>query len=264
MSYGKSYPGAYDDPYGSSRGSRSGSNSNANGNYSASDYYGNTGGLDRYGGGGGGSLSQGGRSSGAGSGLSSTVRGVFKSDKTDAALAEHIKKALSAEEVAPKQKHVRECILYTWDVKGSGSLWLGLKGYPMYGDEVVTFKGLILVHKVMNGGHARALKDLANDYGWLENLGRGVGGFRGGYGGLIKTYLQFLTQKLDYHKNHPEYTGNFDYQEYVTLKGVEDPNEGFETINDLLNLLKRSYSMGEAVFNSFRAGAGNECRIAAL
>ncbi|KAJ3135187.1 sla2 Src-like adaptor 2 [Physocladia obscura] len=197
-----------------------------------------------------------------------TVRSVAglggHSDKSDAALADHIKKALSSEEVAPKQKHVRECILYTHDMKGSGSLWMGLKGFPMYGDEVVTFKGLVLVHKVINGGHARALKDLAHDYAWLENLGRAVNGFRGGYGTLIKTYLQFLTQKLEYHKIHPEYTGSFDYQEYVSLKGVEDPNEGFETINDLLNLLKRSYVMGETVFNNFRAGTGNECRISAL
>ncbi|KAI8607304.1 ANTH domain-containing protein, partial [Chytriomyces sp. MP71] len=134
----------------------------------------------------------------------------------------------------------------------------------MYGDEVVTFKGLILIHKVINGGHARALKDLTADYSWMENLGRAVQGFRGGYGQLIKTYLAFLTSKLEYHRAHPEYTGNFDYQEYVSLKGVEDPNEGFETINDLLALLKKSYTMGEAVFNNFRAGVGNECRISAL
>ncbi|KAJ3400025.1 sla2 Src-like adaptor 2 [Chytriomyces hyalinus] len=195
--------------------------------------------------------------------VSSITRGSTH-DRSDAALAEHIKKALTNDEVAPKQKHVRECILYTWDVKGSGSLWVGLRSYPMYGDEVITFKGLILIHKVINGGHPRALRDLTVDYSWMENLGRAVAGFRGGYGSLIKTYLQFLSSKLEYHKVHTEYTGNFDYQEYVTLKGVEDPNEGFETINDLLALLKKSYVMGEAVFNNFRAGAGNECRIAAL
>jgi hypothetical protein len=56
-------------------------------------------------------------------------------------------------------------------------------------------------------------------------LGRSVGGGRG-YGGLIKTYIQFLSAKLDYHRVHPEFSGSFDYEEYVTLKGVEDPNEG--------------------------------------
>ncbi|KAI9352886.1 ANTH domain-containing protein [Obelidium mucronatum] len=119
MSYGK---GAYSDPYGSRPGS--GNNSSA---------YGNPGSYA----------------------ANQSARSVFQSDKSDQQLAEHIKKALANDEVAPKQKHVRECILYTWDMKGSGSLWLGLKGYPMYGDEIVTFKGLILVHKVINGGHPR-------------------------------------------------------------------------------------------------------------
>ncbi|KAJ3393053.1 sla2 Src-like adaptor 2 [Entophlyctis sp. JEL0112] len=208
-----------------------------------------------------------------------TSRSVFHTDKGDQALADHIKKALSNDEVAPKQKHVRECILYTHESKGSGSLWLGLKSYPMYGDEVVTFKGLVLVHKVINGGHPRILHKIILGSKISDALLRAFEEvdllltflnvlinppFFAGYGPLIKTYLQFLTQKLEYHKIHPEYTGSFDYQEYVTLKGVEDPNEGFETINDLLNLLKRSYVMGEAVFNNFRAGSGNECRISAL
>jgi len=47
-----------------------------------------------------------------------------------------------------------------------------------------------------------------------------------GYGTLIRAYIQFLNEKFSYHAQHPEFNGNFDYEEYVTLKGIEDPNEG--------------------------------------
>jgi hypothetical protein len=48
-----------------------------------------------------------------------------------------------------------------------------------------------------------------------------------GYGVLIKAYVQFMQSKLDYHQQHPAFRANFDYEEYVSLKGVEDPNEGY-------------------------------------
>jgi len=47
-----------------------------------------------------------------------------------------------------------------------------------------------------------------------------------GYGPLIRTYVQFLLQKLRFHRLRPEFNGLFDYDEYVTLKGIDDPNEG--------------------------------------
>ncbi|KAJ3116384.1 sla2 Src-like adaptor 2 [Phlyctochytrium bullatum] len=195
-----------------------------------------------------------------------SVRANMQTGKLDDELAVHIKKALSTEEAAPKQKHVRACIMYTWDVKGSGSVWMGIRGFPLLGDEIVTFKALITVHKIINGGHANALHDIAQDHGWIESIGRQFQHGRSamGYGGLIRTYTQFLTAKLDYHRQHPEFVGSFDYQEYLTLKGVEDPNEGFETISDLLGLLQKIQQFSEVVFNEFRPGAANECRISAL
>ncbi|KAJ3333100.1 sla2 Src-like adaptor 2 [Blyttiomyces sp. JEL0837] len=153
-------------------------------------------------------------------------RGNFGSEKLEEELATAIKKALAPEESAPKQKHVRTCIVYTHDIKGPGSLWQSLRGYPMAGDEVVIYKALVTIHKVLNQGHPVALQDICHEHGWVEALGRNSGGFRG-YGGLIKTYIQYLVAKMDYHRLHPEFSGSFDYQEYVTLKGVEDPNEGY-------------------------------------
>lgn len=44
-------------------------------------------------------------------------------------LAINIRKATSVEETAPKRKHVRSCIVYTWDHKNSNSFWQGMKVY---------------------------------------------------------------------------------------------------------------------------------------
>lgn len=47
-----------------------------------------------------------------------------------------------------------------------------------------------------------------------------------GYAPLIRTYVQFILAKLRFHRLRPEFNGLFEYEEYVTLKGIDDPNEG--------------------------------------
>lgn len=34
--------------------------------------------------------------------------------------------------------------------------------------------------------------------------------------------------KLSFHRYHPEFNGLFEYAEYITLKGVDDPNDGLD------------------------------------
>lgn len=47
--------------------------------------------------------------------------------RSETELSINIKKATSPEETAPKRKHVRSCIVYTWDHKSGQSFWAGLK-----------------------------------------------------------------------------------------------------------------------------------------
>lgn len=74
-------------------------------------------------------------------------------EKVEENLALSIKKALSSDESAPKQKHVRACIVYSWDTKSSVSIWTGMKLSPILGDEVMCFKALITIHKIVREGH---------------------------------------------------------------------------------------------------------------
>ncbi|KAI0068161.1 cytoskeleton assembly control protein [Artomyces pyxidatus] len=186
-------------------------------------------------------------------------------DKAEQELVVNIKKATSPEESAPKQKHVRKCIVYTWDYHSSISFWSGLRVQPILSDEVQTFKALITVHKVLQEGHPVTIKEAQAQTSWLETCARTLGNDSGrGYGPLIKTYVQFLMAKLRFHRIRPEFNGLFEYEEYVTLKGIDDPNEGYETISDLMALQDQIESFQKLVFAHFRHSANNECRISSL
>ncbi|KZO95904.1 ANTH-domain-containing protein [Calocera viscosa TUFC12733] len=186
-------------------------------------------------------------------------------DKAEAELAITIKKATNADETAPKQKHVRRCIVYTWDYHSSQSLWAGLRVQPILSDEVQTFKALILVHKVLQEGHPIVLKEAQNQTGWLETCARTVGNDgQKGYGSLIRAYVAFILAKLRFHRIHTEFNGLFEYEEYISLKNIDDPNEGYETISDLMNLQDQIESFQKLIFSHFRGSTNNECRISAL
>ncbi|KAJ7596645.1 ANTH domain-containing protein [Mycena floridula] len=188
-------------------------------------------------------------------------------DKAEAELVVNIKKATSPEETAPKQKHVRKAIVFTWDYHSSLSFWSGLRVQPIMADEVQTFKALITVHKVLQEGHPITIKEAQGQTAWLETCARtvssGADGQRG-YGSLIRTYVQFILAKLRFHRIRPEFNGLFEYEEYIALKGLNDPNEGYETISDLMGLQDQIESFQKMVFSHFRNSNNNECRISSL
>ncbi|GAA5869826.1 hypothetical protein JCM1840_007646 [Sporobolomyces johnsonii] len=186
-------------------------------------------------------------------------------DKAEIELGNAIKKATNPDETAPKQKHVRKAIVYTWDYRSSASIWSGLRVQPILSDEVQTFKALIMIHKVLQEGHPIVLKEAQAQTSWLETCARTVGGdVSRGYGSLIRAYVKLILAKLRFHKMHKDFNGLFEYEEYISLRGVDDPNEGFQTIDDLMNLQDDIDSFQKLIFAHFRGSANNECRISAL
>lgn len=85
-----------------------------------------------------------------------------------------------------------------------------------------------------------------------------------GYGALIRAYTAFLLSKLRFHRHHPEFNGLFEYEEYISLKNIDDPNEGYETITDLMTLQDQIDAFQKLIFAHFRGSNNNECRISAL
>ncbi|KAK3944014.1 endocytosis protein end4 [Diplogelasinospora grovesii] len=185
--------------------------------------------------------------------------------RSETELAINIKKATSPDESAPKRKHVRSCIVYTWDHKSSQSFWAGLKVQPVMADEVQTFKALITIHKVLQEGHPITLKEAMANRGWIDSLNKGMAGEgMRGYGPLIREYVYYLLAKLAFHQQHPEFNGTFEYEEYISLKAINDPNEGYETITDLMTLQDKIDQFQKLIFSHFRNVGNNECRISAL
>ncbi|KAI9653829.1 MAG: sla2 Src-like adaptor 2 [Trizodia sp. TS-e1964] len=164
--------------------------------------------------------------------------------KSESELAINIKKATSPDESAPKSEQ-----------------WC----QPIFADEIQTFKSLITIHKVLQEGHPITIREAQSNTSWLESLQRGISGdgIRG-YGPLIREYIYFLLAKLAFHRQHPEFNGTFEYEEYISLKSINDPNEGYETISDLMTLQDQIDQFQKLVFSHFRGSANNECRISAL
>lgn len=121
------------------------------------------------------------------------------------------------------------------------------------------------MHKLLQEGHPHSLREAIANKGWIDSLKRGMAG-EGvrGYGQLIRDYVNFLLAKLSFHQQHPEFNGTFEYEEYLSLKAINDPNEGFETISDLMTLQDRIDQFQKLIFSHFRHVGSNECRISSL
>jgi huntingtin-interacting protein 1-related protein len=52
-----------------------------------------------------------------------------------------------------------------------------------------------------------------------------------GYGQLIRAYVAFILSKLRFHRHRPEFNGLFEYEEYISLKEIDDPNEGYAILD---------------------------------
>ena len=132
-------------------------------------------------------------------------------------------------------------------------------------DEVQVFKGLQVAHKVIQEGAPITLVEAQKQTGWLETCSRAIPGDGAkGYGPLIQSYVEYLLAKLMFHRYHSEFNGTFEYEEYITLKNLHDPNEAYEVITELMNLQDQLDAFQKLIFAHFRGGNSNECRISAL
>ena len=140
----------------------------------------------------------------------------------------HVSKAVNNTETAPKQKHVRACILFTWDNPkyGAQSFWNTLKLQNPQADEVQAFKSLVTLHKVLRDGHPTMLQQSYREQNYLEVLASYSQRVSRGYNPLLRAYVTFLKTKLTFHQARPEFNGSMSYEEYLSLKKSSDPNEG--------------------------------------
>lgn len=184
--------------------------------------------------------------------------------RSEVDLQNAVKKACNADEVPPKRKHVRACIVDSWDQKNSRAFWNAIKIQPLQSNEVQLFKALIMMHKVLQEGHPNCLKDGYRNRDFIQSLGRVFPSQGLGYGRLIAQYDRYILQKLDFHRNNPNFTGMFEYDEYISLRAVNDPNEGYELLLQLMDLQDLIDSLQKLIFATIAQTPNNLCRISAL
>ena len=187
---------------------------------------------------------------------------MFGSSRHVSDIQSAIKKACNTDDSASKRKHVRACILYTWDHKSSKEFWESLKVLPLKDSDIQLFKALILIHKVLQEGHNSCLVGGFKNMNWISNLDT-LRTMDRRYQVLIPEYVNYLLKKLRFHHNHRGFNGTFEYEEYVSLSTVSDPNEGYDAIIDLLSLQDSLDTFGKDIFSAIRNNP-SEAIISAL
>lgn len=186
-------------------------------------------------------------------------------ERIELQLAEHIKKAINPIETAPKQKHIRWCILFAWERQTCHEIWNSLKMQPAISNEIGAFKSLIMIHKILMGGPPVVLCESYLEKSFFDTCTRYFGNTSPyGYGNLIRAYVAFLRGKLDYHHTFKEFTGNFDFEAYSAAKSSKDVNEGYQILCELMDLQDKLTTFYSAIFNTFGGSLVNECKISSL
>ena len=155
------------------------------------------------------------------------------------------------------------CIVFAYEFKTTRPIWNALKLQPVLSDEVQCFKALVLLHKLTTGGPKITLQEAIEESSFFDHCAR-YSNFGSSYSPVIQAYVKYLLQKLEFHKSHPAFTGAFDFEEYQSLKRVNDPNEGYLVISDLMDLQKKLDAFQKTVFSNFRPSHHNECKISSL
>ena len=186
-------------------------------------------------------------------------------EKIELQLAEHIKKAINPTETAPKQKHVRWCILYAWEHQSCHDIWNSLKMQPAVSSEVGAFKSLVMIHKILMGGPPVVLVESYLEKSFFEMfIQYFCNNSPYGYGNLIRSYVSFLKDKLDFHHVFKEFTGNFDFEAFTATSSTKDVNEAYQILCELMNLQEKLEVFYNAIFNTFGSSLTNECRVSSL
>lgn len=113
-------------------------------------------------------------------------------------------------------------------------------------DEVVCFKALITIHKLLREGHRsvrsivrathralahgpwQILTEAYRELSYIRSVANQPMRSRSkGYTELIQSYVRFIVIKIEFHHTHPDFSGNMDYEDYVSLRRAQDPNEGY-------------------------------------
>ncbi|KJE96247.1 hypothetical protein CAOG_06601 [Capsaspora owczarzaki ATCC 30864] len=188
-------------------------------------------------------------------------------DKVIKESEEHLTKACSPSETAPKVKHIRTAIISTWNQNGSDVFWAALRKLPLGTQPIMCWKALITLHKILQDGHPNVLRELVRNQGVLASLGQMWESKGHIFSPLIAGYLRFLISKLDFHDQHTDIPGNLDFDAFKKSSAMSDLGSATRLVMACFILQDKILATVGLVLNSLsgdRASEKNECREAAF
>lgn len=183
----------------------------------------------------------------------------------------HVRKALSEQPIPPKQKHVRAIILETYDARSSRFYFSTARELPLSTNPVVCWKFLVVLHKILRGGHPQCIKDAIHEGNHLISLLNLWQGRYSDYETFIVGLMKALLQKLKTHKLVSVLPGNMEVSapELIAVMGP-NLNRQYEVCGSfldyqdtLLSFLRVALEWAEKGRTSF-ASSQIYCRLIAL
>mmetsp|Transcript_20496 Transcript_20496/g.78571 ORF Transcript_20496/g.78571 Transcript_20496/m.78571 type:complete len:818 (-) Transcript_20496:50-2503(-) len=175
-------------------------------------------------------------------------------------------KAVKGEPTAPKRKHVRKIIVDSWNY-GTINIFKQIQKEPVDKNSLVCFKALTVMHKVLQEGAPRVLREGFRYCNLLKHLQQHWGGsHEQHYANLNTEYAYFLRGKVTFHHKHPLVMGNLSLDDY-TQKIKNQPEVPIqvrqEMIGHLLDLQYMILRVQGAIFR-FHGRDLHESKVAAL
>ncbi|CAH8549424.1 unnamed protein product [Heterobilharzia americana] len=123
-------------------------------------------------------------------------------DNTNKQQALHILKAITDQEVPPKQKHIRAIILATFSGRSSSFFYDTTLRLAIYTNPVVCWKFLYIIHKLFRDGHRECVNDGLRHATRVAQLQSAWSNHATKCGYPIVDFCQLITRKLRLHRKY--------------------------------------------------------------
>jgi len=175
-----------------------------------------------------------------------------------------VHKATNSKTTAPKRKHVRSIVLECYNENSARTFFMELFKRPLDTNDVVCYKAMVTIHKVVQEGPKNVLSDTSHRLNWFENLRDHWSRYGSrGYGQLIGEYCTLMIDKIRFHQAHPEFDGGISLENYSKTHKPEDiqVDKGLQATSHLMDLLDAVFRMQNAIVG---ATPYNDCKTSAF
>jgi hypothetical protein len=177
-------------------------------------------------------------------------------------IEEAVMKASKNKAVPPKHKHERNIIIESWNERGATLIYAELFKRPLGQKDVVAYKVLVVIHKLLREGHPQVIIDSHLRMSFFEQLRLNYRRLPTEYGRLIANYVTFLIDKINFHHLHPEVDGGISLEKFMqTRHETLNVEKGMTLATHLLDLQKSVLDFQKSVFQE---PALTDCKVSAF